>query len=160
MLYAILNSIVCLLCVCNMVIAKSTFDSFTLLPQSLPFTSLPTLSPHSTSHATTPALPLSPKTFFHNFLSRCRSYHISLMNCLPGRAYIWAEYLRTLPPSTSGRVFLDSVVALVSNRGIIRVPLNPEDELAAMQAWCRQSHRSVAEVRVLGQLKSTKVCTI
>ena len=112
------------------------------------------------THATTPAPFLSPKIFLNNLLSRCPAYHTFPTSFLPGRAYILAKYLRMLPPSTSRRLFRDSVVALVSDLVVLRAPSDLEDEPVATQALLRQNRKSVAEVRALGPPKSTKTSTV
>lgn len=65
-----------------------------------------------------------------------------------------------LPPSTSRRLFRDSVVALVSDLVVLRAPSDLEDEPVATQALLRQNRKSVAEVRALGPPKSTKTSTV
>ena len=49
---------------------------------------------------------------------------------------------------------------MVSDFVVLRVLLSPEDELAVTQAVASQNHKSVDEVRALGQPKSSRVPTV
>ena len=149
-----------ILCLCNMIPARSEARHLHFPQHYWPFTSLPTPPPQSTSHPTTPVLFFSSRNFINNLISICRSYHLSPTSSPPGHAYVWVN--PTLPLSTSEQCFLDYTSAVAPVCGVV-TPWNllkSEDELAAMQALWRQNYRSEAEVRALGQPNGTKMSTL